>query len=322
MKFERFIATFVMLNIVLLAGLVFSAKNHLIMKTISEIINGKETSSAYFDRSPSDLASDGFKTDSKANIVSAMAEVYKTIPQAKLDEISALPPYERAVAIVKSFSLMGDGKCLINKTIPEKLALTSKKEGCAMDFAQIFSLIATYTGLDNRIVSNGIHYGAEIYDGKNWIYIDPYFAMSVSSEDSVLSYKDFSQRMISDGWMRFNFFGGENHCMSGKDIGTHPYFGDKMLFATIYTFNGNNVIKMAELESKYGSRPAFIKYLKPYKEGMPAITYTAIASNINTISKKYIMGLLAVLATIFIGTNIVLPIYYLTGVFSRLSKKK
>lgn len=315
MKFERFIATFIMMNIVLLLGVVFFAKNHLIMMKVSEMIYGENVSAEQFDLPPSKLNS--FASDSPEDNADAMEKIYSIIPEEDLLKLADLSPYEKATGIIKMFSLMGDGKCLTDKTIPEKLELSKKKEGCSKDFTEIFILLASNSGIEARPVSIGTHYAAEIYNGKKWIYIDPYYAMSVSSETALLSFRELAERMLSDGWMRFNFFGGEEHCMSGKPLANHPYFGDKMQFAVIYAFNGNNVLQMSKLDNLYGKKPAFIKYIAPYKNGMPEMMYTELGENEHTIVKKYVKGLLALLAAIFIGTNIVLPLFFIVGLLSR-----
>lgn len=315
MKFERFIATFVMMNIVLLLGVVFTAKNHLMMMKMSEMIYGKSVPAAYFDTPPSEL--DTFASDTPEDISDTMEQVYSIIPEEDLLKLADLPPYEKAVEIIRNFSLMGDGECLTDKTIPEKLKLAGKKEGCSKDYAEVFILLGSAIGLESRMVSNGLHYAAEIFNGKKWVYIDPYYAMSVSSESAKLSFRELAERMIADGWMRFDFFGGEEHCMSGKPLENHPYFGDKMQFATLYAYNGDNVIQIAKLDKEYAKKPAFLKYTLPFKNGMPEMIYADLGQNENTITKKYVMGLLGVLAAIFIGTNIVLPAYFILGLISR-----
>lgn len=65
------------------------------------------------------------------------------------------------------FSLMGgDGECFTEEDMPERINKALKKNGCAKDFAQIFTVLALAAGLDVRIVSNGVHYASEIYNGK------------------------------------------------------------------------------------------------------------------------------------------------------------
>lgn len=216
---------------------------------------------------------------------------------------------------------MGDGICQTGKTITEKINNAAKKEGCAKDYAQIFMTLAGEADLTARLVSNGIHYGAEIFDGNSWIYIDPYFAMSISSEDSLLSFTQFAEKMLTGGWMRFNYFGGENHCMSGKDISKHPYFSDVSQFSSVFVVDSGDVAKMLRLERQFGNKTAVKKYLFPFRNGADELYYTNLDDGPKSIIHKYTAGLLALLATIFAGTEIVLPVYYLTSLLSRLSKK-
>ncbi len=60
MKFERFIVTFVMMNIVLMIAVVFSAKDHVVMEALSELIYGRKTAPAHYESSPDKLAEKRF----------------------------------------------------------------------------------------------------------------------------------------------------------------------------------------------------------------------------------------------------------------------
>ncbi|PLX68533.1 MAG: hypothetical protein C0603_05110 [Denitrovibrio sp.] len=253
MKLERFIVTFVMMNIVLMIAIVFSVKDFTVMEALSEIIYGQKTAPAHYALSPSKLKEEGFKSDNKEVFQNGMSEIYATtiISAEKIAKLNNLPPYEKGVEIVRMFSLMGDGECLSEPNIADKINQTAKKNGCSVDFAQIFTILAKASGLDARIVSNGIHYGAEIYNGNKWIYIDPYFAMSASGKEGRMSYIEFSNAILNNGWIIFDYFGGENHCMNGKPIAEHPYFSDQELFASIYSLNGNNIFEVNKIESKY-----------------------------------------------------------------------
>jgi len=323
MKFEKFIATFVMMNIVLMIGIVFSIKDGLVMEALSELIYGEKRSPDYYTLSPAELARDGFKTDPQELIQNEMDNIFEhtDLAEEKFEAIRPLPPYERAVEIVRLYSLMGDGECLSGLTIAEKIKKAEVKSGCSKDFAEIFILLGTYAGLETRMVSNGTHYGAEFFNGHKWIYIDPYFAMSISGKTQRLSFAEFSQRMLSDGWIRFDFFGGDNHCMSGKQISDHPYFGDKNQYAEIYTLNGNNVIEMVAIENSLKDKPAFKRFLYPYNKVKGKLIITELQESQKSIIRKYVSGLMAILAVMFISTNILLPIYYFAGLFGRLRKK-
>lgn len=321
MKFERFISTFVMMNIVLLIAAAFAGKNDLMMSTLAKILYAKQVDSAYFELPPENL--ENFAKDSDKDIKNAMSDIFAktSISKEKFTEISSLAPYEHSVAIVKMFSLMGDGECLTGDNIVDKITKSSEKNGCAKDFAQIFTLLATAAGLDVRIVSNGMHYGTEIFDGEKWIYIDPYFAMSASSETEVMSYKQFAEAMLNNGWMRFNQFGGENHCMNGKQVTDHPYFGDKSMFANISVINGSNILEMLSLENRYNSKHALIKYLAPHKNGHPKVFYSEPEDSEGSILRKYVTAYMVVVALIFLGTNIVLPVYFIVSLIGRSGKK-
>jgi len=319
MKFDRFIAVFFMLNVILMAALAFSSKNIVISEASAELFYGKYVSASYFQKSPAELRDDGFQTD-KVNFEIIFKNNHEI--KEKVDKLTDLPPYEKAIGIVKTFSLMGDGICLKNADLSEKLTRSAKKEGCSKDFAYIFTALASYSGLDARIVSNGTHFGGEVWTGESWVYIDPYFAMSVSDEDSPLSYTEFSEKMINNGWMRFNYFGGKNHCMYGKPLGEHPYFGDKNSFASVYSLNGSNVFEIVKAEIKYVSSIVIKETLLPYKNGKPELIYTDIADSQRSLIRKYVTGFLAMLAVLFLCADIILPAYYLTGLAIRLSGKK
>ncbi len=89
---------------------------------------------------------------------------------------------------------------------------------------------------------------------KKWIYIDPYFAMSAAGKDGRMSYLEFSDALLNNGWIKFEYFGGENHCMAGKPVADHPYFSNQEQFASIFSLNGNNIFRINELERKYSKK--------------------------------------------------------------------
>lgn len=324
MKFERFIATFVMMNIVLMIAVVFTAKDKIFMETTSQILFAEKVTPEFFTLPPDKLDSHGFVNGSKSALIDTAEDIFKNshFGADDINQIADLSPYEKSVSLIKMFSLMGDGKCLAGKTSGEKIKAMASKNGCAKDFAEIFAVLAEYSGIKVRIVSNGLHFANEIFDGDKWIYIDPYFAMSVSSETGYMSYKQFSEAMINDGWMRFNYFGGEEHCMSGKPIAEHPYFGDKYAFAALYMYNGNNFAEIIDLERELSGKALFKRKLIPYKNNTPQLVYTEIADSNESIIRKYVATALAVIAAIFAGTNIALPVYFLTGLFRRFSSRK
>lgn len=321
MKFDKFIATFFMLNVVLGIAVVFSIKNRPVMETTAEIIYGRKVSAEYFDLPPEQL--ENFQKDSPGAVMDGMTEIFAEtdITPESMEEISLLPPYERAAAIVKKFSLMGDGECLEGASLAEKINAAKQKKGCSYDFAQIFTALASYTGLESRIVSNGTHFGAEIYDG-GWIFIDPYFAMSVSSENGYLSYADFSRRMLSDGWMRFDCFGGEDHCMTGKPIESHPYFGDRDKFAALITYSGSNTFETVKAEAAVKEKLMHTRVLAPYRNGRPEIIHAELVPSGNGIVRKYVMTGMGVIGLLFIAADIILPLYFLTGLILRRTRKK
>jgi len=323
MKFEKFIATFFMVNIIALIALVYSAKNELVLDTSALVIYGQNQSGAYFELSPEALSEKGFKTDSPETVQKNFEKIFQStfIDKEKLDEIKNLTPYERAVSIVQLFSKMGDGKCLTGLPLTEKINMTADKKGCSEDFADIFTVLAAYTGLPARVVSNGQHFGAEIYDGAKWIYIDPYFAMSASDEKKRMSFPEFAETLLKNGWIRFDFFGGEEHCMSGKSIPGHPYFGDTSQFAEIYTENGNNIFEQTSTALSLKDKPLFVRILYPYQLSEPEPIIYSIADSHGTIIRKYISGAIAVVALLLVFANIALPLYFLTGLMTRLLSK-
>jgi hypothetical protein len=312
MKFERFISTFVMMNIVIMIVLVFSAKNDLMMSNAAEIFFGTKTDISYFTLPPEKQQ---VQTDE-------YSEIFKNtrIKQEQLDELKILPPYERAVAVVQMFSLMGDGTCGGHPSISMMINDAESKKGCSKDFARIFAALALYAGLDTRIVSNGSHYGAEIYDGK-WIYIDPYFAMSASDENTRLSYAEFASAMLNNGWIKFNYFGGTDHCMSGKQPEEHPYFSDSGQFSSIYAYSAGDVFHTVRLESIYHSKPAFLKHISPMMNGAAAPYYHDLAAGAKSTVRKYVKVMAALIAVTIIATEIILPTYFITGVVVRRRKK-
>lgn len=322
MKFERFIAVFIMMNILLLLAVVFSAKNHTMTTAAAEIIYGQKVPKSYFLLTPAQLQKRGFKTDSPDDFKMGMQDIFENtyIKKDMLQATEKLPPFERAKAIVRLFSLMGDGKCLYGLSMKDKINKAAHKDGCSKDFAEIFVLLATYTDLDARMVSNGSHYGAEIYDGKRWIYIDPYLAMAIGGEDHMLSYEEFAERMLHNGWMRFDYFGGENHCMSGKPAANLPYFGDTQAFAEIYSYNGNNIFQLNGIEMALKGKALAMRKLSPYGMGAPEEVYTDLETNNRSIIRKYVKAYMGVVALIFVFTNILLPIYFLTGLIIRKKK--
>lgn len=323
MKFERFIAVFFMLNVVLMIAAAFSAKNETVSSAMADIIYGKKVAQDYFTLTPAELQKQGFKTDAPDDIERSMSDIFENtyIKRSMIKDLEPLPPYERAVAIVKLFSLMGDGKCLTGLHIKDKINKAASKEGCAKDFAEIFTLLAQYAGLNVRMVSNGTHWGAEIFDGVKWIYIDPYFAMSAAEQDHRMSYLEFSKAMLSNGWMRFEQFGGENHCLNGKDAAGLPYFKDAKSFAEVYSLNGNNVLELNRTERRLHNRLLIVRKLMQYGMGAPEPVYTDIGDSGAALIRKYVTGLLALLAVLFISADVILPVYYLSGLFMRLTKK-
>jgi len=320
MKFERFIATFVMMNIVLMLIVVFSAKNEIFTETASQILFGEKVTPDFFTLSPKELERTGFIKGDTKFFDQQMSDIFEktNTSRGELDNLKKLPAYERSKKIVQMFSLMGDGKCMTEAALPEKINRMADKEGCANDFALVFGMLARYTGLEVRIVSNGFHEASEVFDGEKWIYIDPYFAMTAASKDGFMSYIQFAEAMVNDGWMRFEYFGGSEHCMSGKPIAEHPYFGDKQTFASVYLYNGDNFPEIVKTQRELSDKALFIRKSVPYKNSTPELVYTEVTHSSDSILRKYVKTGMAVIALIFAGTNIMLPIYYLAGLFRRL----
>lgn len=321
MNFERFIATFVMMNIVLMLAIVFAGKDEIFTETASQVLFGKKASPEFFTLKPSEL--ENFQEADRDLFNKTMNDIFTEthISKTDLDKISSLPPYEQSAEIVKLYSLMGDGECLEGLSASEKINKMRNKEGCSKDFAQIFGLLASYNGLDVRMVSNGFHFANEIFDGKQWVYIDPYLAMSVSAKDGRMSYIQFADAMVNDGWMSFRYFGGEDHCMNGKPVAEHPYFGDKFSFASVYMYNGDNFAQMLQTQQDLADRALFIKKYKPYKQNAPALVYSEVTDSRDGILRKYVTAGLLVAGAVFAGTNIVLPLWFLAGLFKRFKDK-
>lgn len=144
--------------------------------------------------------------------------------------------------------------------------------------------------------------------------------MSAAGKDGRMSYLEFSDALLNNGWIKFEYFGGENHCMAGKPVADHPYFSNQEQFASIFSLNGNNIFRINELERKYSKKPAFMKHLYPYMKGKPTLLITELKPTDRSIVRKYVAGLMAVIFIVFIGTNILLPAYYLTCLLRQYRK--
>jgi hypothetical protein len=218
------------------------------------------------------------------------------------------------------FSQMGNGICGDERSIPDKIIAASKKEGSSKDFAEIFSVLSQYTGLKTRIVKNEVSYAAEVIDGKKWFFIDPYFAMSAYDENSnPLSYYQLAERMENSGWVRYDFFGGENHCMSGKSLLDHPYYGNRQSFSSIYALMGDNIFSIAAKEASVPEKPKFVHTFAPYREVKPYWVHVAVGDDETVQLKKLAAGGVVIWVFLFIGADILLPIIFIT---SRLKGRK
>jgi hypothetical protein len=263
MRFERFIGTFFILNIILLIAVAYCSKNDLLLGIFEDIMHSEKRTAEYLQAPPA----------SNQNFPEEIFSETR-IKRSDLDSLKSLPPYDQAKGIVKMFSLMGDGECLTGKTIIEKINATEDKKGCSKDYAEIFDILASYINLPSRVVKNSSSHANEIYDGSGWIFIDPYYAMSASDKNSgKLSYLSFADKMLNNGWLRLNFFGSEDHCMSGKPLKA-------------------------------------LKYIMPYGKGKSDWAKVSIGANNNDIIRKYVTAALAVWILLFIATNLVLPAWF------------
>jgi hypothetical protein len=300
MRFERFIGTFFILNIILLIAVAYCSKNDLLLGIFEDIMHSEKRTAEYLQAPPA----------SNQNFPEEIFSETR-IKRSDLDSLKSLPPYDQAKGIVKMFSLMGDGECLTGKTIIEKINATEDKKGCSKDYAEIFDILASYINLPSRVVKNSSSHANEIYDGSGWIFIDPYYAMSASDKNSgKLSYLSFADKMLNNGWLRLNFFGSEDHCMSGKPLENHPYYGDKSQFAHIYTPLVDDTVSSIEAENYAADKFKALKYIMPYGKGKSDWAKVSIGANNNDIIRKYVTAALAVWILLFIATNLVLPAWF------------
>jgi len=280
MKLEKFIGTFFILNIIMLVAVAFVSKNDLMLTIMEDIFYTESKPISYLETPPKGLAKN-----------------------------SEDKPYQQAKAIIKSFGNMGDGKCLTGLGLGEKLRAVKENKGCSKDYAEVFDILAEKEGINSRIVKNDSWYANEIYSNGKWVFIDAYYAMSATDENAnLLSYLNFSEKMLNNGKMAFKFFGGKNHCLSGKPLENHPYYGDKSKFAHIYTPISGDTEKSIEAEKKYAGKFKAFEFLKPYSSGKSEWARVSISSNDRDIIKKYVLAGMLVWVLTFIGTNIVLPV--------------
>ncbi len=314
MKSEKFFTSLFMLNIILIIAVVYSVKNDTMLSVFEEIFYSKKVNSGFMTFPPSILHDYGFRSDPDDVRKAGMDEIFsKTgIRHSDIDSLSTLPPFERAVMITKMFSSMGDGVCNESLSIADKITAAKKKSGCPKDFAEIFSALAQYSGLKTRIVKNEMSYAVEVFDGKKWFFIDPYFAMAAYNEDShPLSYYQTADRLIHSGWIRFHFFGGENHCMYGKFPQDHPYYKNRTAFNSIYALMGDNIFSIAAKEASVPEKPKFVHIFAPYRQIKPYWVHVTVGEDSTVQLKKFVAGGLVIWVLLFIASNIVFPAYFI-----------
>lgn len=322
MKTERFLVSLFMLNLLLAVVLIYSLKSDTMLSAFEDIFHSKKVSAGYMTFTPDILKTYGFKSDTDEVKSAAMNEIFsKTyINHNDLDRIENIPPLDRSILITKMFSTMGDGVCLKGMTLPQKILEVKKKHGCSEDFAEIFSVLATYTGLKTRMVHNNLSYGVEVFDGRKWFFIDPYFAMTVmDKQGKPLSYTKLASRMVHSGWMRFDFFGGKNHCMSGKAITDHPDYADRKAFSSVYALMGDNIISIVNKESTTPLKPKFVYMFAPYRDIKPIWVHTSLTSDATAQIKRTLATGLVLWVLLFFVTNIIMPVHF---IWSKIKGKK
>lgn len=322
MKTERFIVSLFMINILLAVILVYTLKNETVLSAFDDIFHSKKVSAGNMTFTPNTLKQYGFKNDPENVKIQEMNRIFAETPlkHGDLDRIENIPPYDRSMLITKMFSSMGDGVCLDGMTLSQKINEAKKKHGCSKDYAEIFSVLATYTGLKTRMVHNNLSYGVEVFDGRKWFFIDPYFAITITNENGKpLSYPQVAWRMVHNGWMKFNFFGGVNHCMNGKSITEHPYYSDREAYSSIYSLMGDNIISIVNKEVTTPRSPRFVFMSAPYRDVKPYWMHVSLNTDITAQLKRTLAAGIVLWVLLLIATDFIMPIYF---VWSKIKGKK
>lgn len=321
MKTEKFLVSLFMINLILAVILVYSIKNDTILNVFEDMFHSKTVSSGFLTFTPEVLKEYGFKSDTDEVKRAAMDDIFSktTIKHSDLDRIANVPLVDRAMLIAKMYSTMGDGICLDGMSLWQKINMAKQKHGCSEDYAEIFSVLADYAGLKTRIVHNSLSYGVEIFDGRKWFFIDPYFALTFSDEDgNTLSYYQVAERMTGSKWIKFNFFGGKNHCMSGKNITNHPDYADASAFTSLYALMGDNIASIVNKEMTIPVKPKFVHMFAPYHEIKPYWIHVTVGRDSTSQLNRVVAGGLVLWILLFISADIVMPVYF---IYSKLRKK-
>jgi hypothetical protein len=321
MKTEKFIASLFMLNIILAIILVYSMKSDGILAVFEDIFYSKKVSAGYMTFSP-ELLGDSFKRDTEADKADGYNRIFTetNIQRRYLTGISTVPPVERAGLIVKIMGKSGDGVCLNGLDIVGKIDLTEKRKGCSKDFAEVFSVLAGYTGLETRLVKNDEHYGVEIFDGKKWFFTDPYYAIIPFDDNShPLSFTNMADKISKGKHVRLDCIGGNDHCFAGKPTEDHPYFMERADFASVYVLMGNNIFGILKKEAITPLKPKFVHTFAPYREVKPHWAHLITDTENTTHLRKIVVSFMMLWICLFIATDIVFPIYF---IYSKLGRKK
>ncbi|WP_277656427.1 hypothetical protein [Seleniivibrio woodruffii] len=321
MKFEKFITSFFMLNIILAVALVYSMKSDGILAVLEDVFYSKKVSAGYMTFSP-ELLGDSFRRDTETDIQEGYAQIFSetNIKRQRLTNISAIPPVERSGMIIKMMGRAGDGICLNGKSITEKIMLTGKRKGCTKDFAEVFSVLAGYTGLDTRLVKNDENYAVEVFDGKKWFYADPYHAaVAFDDKDQPMSFLQMADRISRGKHIRLEPAGLENHPFYDTSEKAHPYFADREHFASVYTLMGNNIFAILKKEAITPLKPKFVFTFAPYREIKPHWAHLITDTENITHMRKIVVTFMLVWVGLCIGTNVVLPGYF---IYSNLVSRK
>lgn len=323
MKTEKFIVSLFMLNLILVIVLIFSLKNDTILNGFEEIFYSKKADSSFIKFPPDMMPQYGFITESPEVFSAGMNEIFsKThIKQKSLEHLDSVPVFDRALLIVKMFSSMGNGICSDDSPLPERIIRAKNKEGCPKDYAMIYSVLAKYAGIKNRIVKNASVYGVEIYDGKKWIFIDPYFAVAAYDENGKnLSFFELNRRKLNNEQVRLDFFGGQNHCMYGKNASELPYYKAESGFGNTHVLMGDNIFSIALKEASVPLKPKFVHTFAPYRSVKPRWIYVSAGYDSTQQLKKVLSGGIVIWILLFIASDIILPVYFIRSKITAVRK--
>lgn len=323
MKTEKFFVSLFMLNIILIIILIFSLKNDMMLAAFEDIFYSKKKDSTFMSFPPEMMSQYGFVNESPEVFKAGMDEIFaKThIKHSALEHLDSVPILDRARLIVRMYSSMGSGICSDDVSLPDRVNRARKKEGCPKDYAMIFSALARYAGIQNRIVKNAAVYGVEIFDGKKWIFIDPYFAVTAyDKEGNSLSFFDLNRKKTESENIRLDFFGGHNHCMFGKNTSEMPYYKNNGLFGSAYVLMGDNVFSIALKESSVPLKPKFVHTFAPYRSVKPHWIYSSVGYDSTEHLKKVLSAGIVIWVLLFLASDIIFPIYFIMSKFRTVRK--